>query len=53
LETFRNDPEIWLERRKEAAPTPAWELEFSEKIMSAYVSLKGDRIMYLLMAIVL
>jgi hypothetical protein len=37
LGIFRNNPEMCLNTKKEIAPTPSWELEFSEKIMSAYV----------------
>jgi hypothetical protein len=37
LETFRNNSEMLLESKEEIAPTPSWELDFSEKTMSAYV----------------
>lgn len=39
LDTFRQNPLIWLEFKDVIAPTPTWELEFSENIMSA--PLKG------------
>jgi len=38
LDLFHKNSEMWLHIKEEIAPTPSWELEFSEKIMSAYVT---------------